>query len=66
MAQAGKSSSPFAGFWRALPRQDGAFRGLVKQKSHVQVCEQPTSDAEWAAWLNDQADQAAKLGGAPA
>ena len=62
MAQAGKSSSPFAGFWRALPRQDRAYAGLVKQKSHVHVVEQPTTEAEWTAWLNNQADQAAKLG----
>ena len=62
VAQASKCSSLFAGFWRALPRQDGAFRDLVKQKSHVQVREQPATDAEWAAWLNSQADQAAKLG----
>ncbi|CAK0879504.1 unnamed protein product, partial [Prorocentrum cordatum] len=41
---------------------DQAYAGLVKQKSHVHVVEQPASEAEWAAWLNDQADKAAKLG----
>ena len=52
--------SRFAGLWRGLPRQDAAFKGLHKQKAHVEVPESPASPAEWRAWLNDQADQAAK------
>ena len=52
--------SRFASVWRGLSRQDGAFSELLKQKAHVEVTESPESPSEWRAWLNDQADQAAK------
>ena len=60
VASGGAPQGKFAGFWRRLARQDGAFAALVKQKAHVEVPANPSSPSEWATWLNDQVDQAAK------
>ena len=40
----------------------GPFAWLFLQKSHAHDVDQPTTDSEWAAWLNNQADQAAMQG----
>ena len=61
-AQAGQASSCFAGFWRALARQDESCRAYVEQKAHAEMAPPPGYDAKWRAWLNDQANKAAKLG----